>query len=413
MIIILLIILVCFLIYKYKNYFDKEYVTVNIYDELYLYKFITYVNKNTEYYNIGVNTNYGDPNILLGNNCGYLSTHKMFMYELNFNNSKDVYTEFGHKINFNDKNLNIEGYYTFENTVVEDKNKNKVSAKYIRLNILKKCNTDLKSMFDKIIENSDNNIKLLFKEYHTKSCVKYNYNNHYLKENPFYYGKKENIIKENLMKPFFHKDSDMLWFTIKNIFLNSDFNKGSMSKVKLLLHGPPGNGKSSFVYRLAMCTLSNISVIDFSLTRLNIYFSIDRIKHNNIFLFENIENSLKEIQFRNSKKYNEFTPNDLLGIIKNPFMAKVIVATTNKYDDFKNSYPQFLMPGKLKPIHFGYIGVDTLQDISMYFFGRKLKWNVPDVIMTPTCDIIDLAFEALTVGVDSFDYFSDKLKLLL
>ncbi len=413
MIIIVLVVLVCFLAYKYKNYFDKEYVTVNIYDEIYIYNFMSYAKKNTQYYNIDVNTNYGDINIALGNSCGYLSTYKMSSHQLIFNNSDDIYTEFGHKINFNDKHLNIEGYYTFENNIIEDKNKNKVPSKYIKLNILKKGNIDLKSIFDKINNNNGNNIKLLWKEYHTKSCSKYDRNNHYLKDHLFYFGKKENISNEKLIKPFFHKDSDMLWFAIKNVFLNPNFNEGSMSKVKLLLHGPSGNGKSSFVYRMAMCTLSDITTIDFSLTKLNIYLSIDRIKNNNIYLFENIDKTLKEIQFRNLKKYNQFSLNDLLGIIKNPFMAKVIIATTKNYDEFKNTYPQFVMPGKLKPIHFGYIDYDTLQDISMYFFGNKIIWIGCNVIMIPTSEIIDLAFEALTFGGMPFDYFCDKLKLLV
>ncbi len=407
MILILLIILICFLIYKYKNYFDKEYVTVNIYDETHMLFFTYYVKNNLQYYNVCVDTNYGDKNINLTKQVGVYTRN---FNSRHFNNTTDVYTDIGQKIIFNDKNLNIEGYYTFETSITEDNNKNKISVKYIKMNILKKGEkVDLKIMFDKIYSVQVNNLYLSFVDYHTRSCCKYNNDNAFVKSYVFYQGKKEGIITDKIMKPFFHKDSDMLWSVVKNTFLNPNFSENSSPKCRLLLHGPSGNGKSSFIYRLAMCTHKSIGIIDFYLTKSNIY----RFLGNRIILMENIENTLKEIHIRELKKYSNFTVNDLFDIIKNPFISKVIIATTTKYDELITTFPKFIGPGKFKPIHFGYITSDTLQDISMYFFENKIKGRISEVIMIPTAEIIDLAFEALTVSEKPFNYFSDKLFKLM
>ncbi len=408
MIIILLIILVCFLIYKYKNYFDKEYVTVNIYDETHILFFMYYLKNNLQYYDVCVHTNYGDKNIQITNQIGVYTRN---YNQKHFNNAFDIYTEIGHKIMFNDKNLNIEGYFTFENVITEDKNKNKITIKYIKMNILKKeQKTDLKIMFEKIYGNNNNSIYLAFVDYHTKPCLKYDSSNFFARSDILYNGTEKDIIPDKIMKPFFHKDSDMLWSTVKNVFLNPNFSGNNSSKCRLLLHGPSGNGKSSFVYRLAMCTHKNISTIDFKITKYNIYKTL---LSNRIILLENIENTLKEIHFRELKKYSDFTINDLFEIIKHPFITKVIIATTTNYDIIKNTYPQFVMSGRFKPIHFGYINSDTLQDISMYFFDKKIKGYIPEVIMISTSEIIDLAFESLTIGKTPFDYFNDKLLKLL
>ena len=86
---------------------------------------------------------------------------------------------------------------------------------------------------------------------------------------------------------------------------------------------------------------------------------------------------------------------------------------TTKYDDIQNTYPEFIKSGALKPIHFGYIDSDTLQDISKYFFGEKIKSYIPDVIMIPTSEIIDLALSSLVVSKEPFVYFNNNLFKLL
>ncbi len=407
MIIILLafIILICFSTYKYTNYYDSKYVIVNIYDEYYIRAFMLYVKKNTQYYDMSVSTNYGDKHIKITNQIGVYTKNFNDKW---FNNTNDVYTDFGYKINFDDKNLSIEGYYTFENVIIEDKNKNKVSIKYIKMNILKKKdNVDIKSIFDKIIVKNDaSGLIYYFLDVNESKVTQY-------RKNRFHEINNKTInCKDKLAPSFFHKDSDMLWSLIKNIYLNTE---SQFAKNKILLHGPAGCGKSTFIRNMAIYLKKDIFTQNFeNINRFTIYAHMFANTKTRIFLLENLDIILKELYKRDitNKKYNKcLKPSDLLGIIRNPFILKSTIATTTNYDDIKKFYPEFA--ARLIPIHFGYINADTLQDISMYFFGKKIKGFIPEVIMIPTSEIIDLAFEALTIGKIPFDYFNDKLLKLL
>ncbi len=405
--IIVLIALVCFLIYKYKNYFDKEYVTINIYDDRQIVVFNNYVNRNTSFYDVCTNINFGDKNIHLENSHGYLDT---FLRRFSsFNVDTDIFFELGHKINFNDKNLNIEGYYTFENVKFEDKYKIKITSKFIKMNILKKPNetVDIKNLFDKInqIVNQNNSLRYFILD------------KNYDRVANFYYGNKENIHNEKIMSSFFHKETDMLWSLIKNVYLKDKFENAQIPLNKILLHGPSSCGKSTFIRRMATYLNRNIITVNFRyLNRDEIYRIIYQNMIPHIFLLENLDIILKDLELLDLKyninnKYLKL--DDFLDVIKNPIVLKYPIATTTNYDELIKTFPKFIGPGRFKPIHFGYINSDTLQDISMHFFGKKIKGYVSEVIMIPTSEIIDLAFEALSFSGVSFDYFNDKLFKLI
>lgn len=69
--------------------------------------------------------------------------------------------------------------------------------------------------------------------------------------------KIEPIILESIfMKTIFHKDIEFLWTQIKSIHFNPEelWANGIAPRMNLLLHGPPGTGKSTFAYRVAMAT---------------------------------------------------------------------------------------------------------------------------------------------------------------
>ena len=90
----------------------------------------------------------------------------------------------------------------------------------------------------------------------------------------------------------------------------------------------------------------------------------------------------------------------------------IIMATTNKYEEIKEMCPELFRPGRLTPVHFDYINKDTLQEISMFYFKRKLDCYIPDVLSIPTSQIIELAFESLNMP-DSYDYFTNKFNILI
>lgn len=78
------------------------------------------------------------------------------------------------------------------------------------------------------------------------------------KNKVMYFGNKRTQEElENLfIKTLFHKDVDTLWQRIKDIHFSPQkiWNTGVAPRINLLLHGPPGTGKSTFAYRVAMAT---------------------------------------------------------------------------------------------------------------------------------------------------------------
>jgi len=81
------------------------------------------------------------------------------------------------------------------------------------------------------------------------------------------------------MNTHFHTEKDRLWSLIKEIDQNKDYYRkyGQTPKLNLLLHGPPGTGKSSFAYRVAMCLRRDIISMD--LTKYPNRYIIDKLMH--------------------------------------------------------------------------------------------------------------------------------------
>lgn len=77
------------------------------------------------------------------------------------------------------------------------------------------------------------------------------------------------LLETIFMKTIFHKDIEFLWTQIKNIHFNPEklWRHGIAPRMNLLLHGPPGTGKSTFAYRVAMATgrhIINIKLSDYT-----------------------------------------------------------------------------------------------------------------------------------------------------
>lgn len=81
------------------------------------------------------------------------------------------------------------------------------------------------------------------------------------------------------MATHFHAEKDRLWSLIKEIDQNKDYycRYGQTPKLNLLLHGPPGTGKSSFAYRVAMTLRRDIISMD--LTKYPNRYIIDKLMH--------------------------------------------------------------------------------------------------------------------------------------
>jgi DNA polymerase III delta prime subunit len=64
------------------------------------------------------------------------------------------------------------------------------------------------------------------------------------------------VLEKIYMKTIFHDKVDTLWERIKDIQFHPErlWDMGIPPRMNILLHGPPGTGKSSFAYRVAMAT---------------------------------------------------------------------------------------------------------------------------------------------------------------
>lgn len=100
-------------------------------------------------------------------------------------------------------------------------------------------------------------------------------------EHIVYQGRNRSLaeLEHIYMDTHFHMEKDRLWALIKEIDQNKDYYRkyGQTPKLNLLLHGPPGTGKSSFAYRVAM-TLKR-DIISMDLTKYPNRYIIDKLMH--------------------------------------------------------------------------------------------------------------------------------------
>lgn len=463
-----LIIPIFYAIYwKIKGYYKEEYLTINIYSSNYINIFNRYIALNNEYYQQNdANTEFGNVDLQLE-------------YKLQGNlYSPDDWTltnQLDQKIEFDDKNLNIKGYFMYKKKTKNqtDKDKNvikEVSTTYIELNIIKNKPTKLinpKTLLDEMADHVSNTKistitlvyhKILAQKDEKKNILPYN---HAVK---FYSGKKEELstMENRYIKTLFHPKRDELWEIIKNNILNPNYysDRGQVGRISFLFYGPPGTGKSTFAYRIAMCLFRHIISLDLRiLNKTDLYKLLntpslltgtgyDYTKY--IYLFEEFDISVKYLYYkqmnsnRNKNKYlnvmetvydnkiecddksktedefincerDEFTLRDLLEIFQGaiPFSQMIMLASTNKYEDIKKLCPELFRPGRMTPIYFGYIDRETLQEISMYFFKKKLQCRIPNDIKAPTSEIIEIALDSSQKKSDQFAHFSKKINELL
>lgn len=118
--------------------------------------------------------------------------------------------------------------------------------------------------------------------------------------------------KRRYIDSFFHKNKDWIWSYCNSVHNTPDIfrNAGQVPYGNFLLHGPPGTGKSTLVYRLAMTLGRHIVSVDLSnLGKFRAYWSIRRpdfaySSHDPsecIILLEEVDIAIKKI-YENTKR---------------------------------------------------------------------------------------------------------------
>lgn len=492
--IIIVISISAFYFRGYDRLTKKDYITINIYDSARQDTLMKYFKNKKENYDISVNTDYGDIDSMME----YIVFSQGQVGDGIYNTAaRKIIQTVNSIVRFKDDELKIEGYYNWksinkkDNLKPDDANKNvhhkETTTKFIEFNILKKEGENINP--DEIMTNINNYVKKLSVNSVSMTYTKMLYNvgkKKYHSVN-FYDGEKIPIDKLETMyiNTMFHQEKDRLWNLIKNGCLNPQYyrKKGQVGRASLLLHGPPGTGKSTFAYRVAMCLNRNIISLDLrNWSKIQIYEEFQYPLNSSaytykdyVYLFEEFDISIKDLHERENisaareksyykymkhRKYKygssdydydydrpmtqpkvddkktdnndankdktatttsvdtyaktEFTLRDLLELFQGPvpFEGMLILATTNKYDDISKLCPELFRPGRVTPVHFGYINKETLQDVSKFYFKKKLEYYLPELITIPTSQIIDIALEA-EFNKNPFEFFSLEINRLL
>lgn len=360
---------------------------------------------------------------------------------------KSKFLETNQKIKFNDTNFNVSGFIEIEiysKDIGDDKKKLTIDIKYPVIYIYRNSNMRADIYYEKMKEQNATN----FKEknnitlYYTKVIFDKGIEDFYNHKLVFYEGPKNNLDqrKQECMDTFYHQQKNYLLSFIDKIQNHSGFFRqvGQTGQFNMLLHGPPGTGKSTFVYRLAMSTNRHIISIDLNnvVHKRNAYqiiqnpYNKDMKPSEYIILFEEFDNVVLNLKEKETSKYklnnkkedsndtqtykqiieniiDDFELNDLLEIFQGPVPreGQIIIATTNKYDDIKEICPALFRPGRLTPIEFGYMTHQEVNKLSNLYFGRNvdIKFN-PQI---PTSKIIEIALYAKLINDP--EYFVQEL----
>lgn len=442
-------------IYLLYNWYNKphvinkvKYITLDIYSDS-IYKYLHYY-KDT-------NPTFFDKN-----------------YSMEIQNPK--YHEFADEyipsentpVHFNDITNNIKGFFTViatESPRADDgESKKTTPTRYVSLSLEKgqKYNCEeyiniLKKYYNKKIAES-NELTLYYAKVFAYNDRDYDRDviskNHII---TMYNGALNNKDERYKLyiKSYFSKNRDKLWNYLSDINYHPEKFScfGQEARCNLLLYGPPGSGKSSFAYRIAMALgrhLISVDITSLVTDKVTLYQLLQNPKLGRgetispdkcIILLEEFDIAVKFLAERAKKPFSPFlkkkrketdksseddeqiifnhwqastTRNfqleDLLEILQGPVPIKgsIIMATTNKYAEIKQLCPALFRPGRMTPIEFNYIDYESLQEMTKYYFGKELPWESVQ-IKIPTSEIIEIALHA-SLQKDGFNIYKSQLQ---
>ncbi|MHB1953350.1 MAG: AAA family ATPase [Sulfobacillus sp.] len=227
--------------------------------------------------------------------------------------------------------------------------------------------------------------------------------------------------KQVLLDTFFHPHKQDLWLSIESVHSRPEefVMLGQTPRASYILHGPPGSGKSSFAYRVAMTLDRHLCSID--LTRLTKRSALMQLLYGTssmegtdvislrakdaVFIFDEFDSAIRamvesqKLQQAMVLRYadsNENAPQgrvpkpasdsdrltleDLLEILQGPIPLDqaIIIATTNDLEYIKCTCPALVRPGRLTPVEFPNLRLTVLNDIGRRYFGQEIMPSVDE-----------------------------------
>jgi len=476
---------IIFVIYKYRKIFfrnrkrkeDIEYFELNIYYNSEIKTVLDYMDHFPNFYSKPTQIDYGNATYIAMMMNDIQKKADMYMDEIA---NRHVPAN-GTKIIFNDENFKTNGFIIFQTKSVPvktDNNSVNIDVPYVTLCIDKKTTNDANKYFKQISKKNDELAKKnILTLYHLKAIKT---NGKIVNDCKVTY--KGPVIsfemfERQYMDTFFHPHKQKLWNLLKQIhFHPEEFKKlGQAPRCGLLLHGPPGTGKSTFAYRLAMCLKRHIVSLDlrsiksksevFRMIR-NPSFYLDGGLNSKteskdvVFILDEFDLTVAELFYRDNtmksiiqnwrktvsdlpsviaekqKNKDETTTatkkdeisvvsygyddeninlGDLLELFNGPVPndGMIVIATTNKFDEIKEMCPALFRHGRLTPVFFGYACAQTIQEISEFYFKNRIE--IPDNYepKISTSQILEIVTESKLDKEKGFDYFRSSMVNLL
>lgn len=460
-----------YLLYIYKkeitSYFGKQRVCATIIDPKELNIFKKYYGMNNKIFTNNKDISYGDIEITAGASIMNARTSK------NWSVYKDLdanitTTTLNKSFDFNDTNFNVIGACTWRKhkTPIKSNNSNSENKDlqvlpitewvyiYPEITIYtKESSYDIFTYFEKIkeyitqYENRHLNLKYV-KCFNNKDKV----DTHSI---TFYSGLSLALEEKERMfiKPFLHNNnSQVIWEILKKVQYDPAFFAafGQNARANLLLYGPPGSGKSSFIYRIANCLNRHIVSVDISTigTKYALYKTIQKPSvdatddpKNSIIVLEEFDIAIKKLflaeqddlnteknekmmmaaleskgdnfkELVKIKDNDKIILRDLLDILQGtiPIDGSIIIATTNKYEEIKEYCPELFRAGRMTPVYFGYLDLNGFKNFCQNYFEELPSERLCSILFPDDIDINKLVktSEFVEVAMQFKASFSNK-----